>query len=88
MEMENMNVITEEQVNTVAEEVIEAGNADLMSFVTKAGAVAGVALVGFAAYKYGIKPLLAKRKAKKEAAAEDDIVEEYDPADVSEEESK
>ena len=93
MEMENMNVITEENLKDVADNVIELypqeATSGLANYAKIGGACAVVGVGGYLIYKYGVKPLLAKRKAKKAETNEElEVVAEYDSDDVNVEESK
>ena len=63
--METNEIMTNaEDIMDVTEEVATCGGSETLKI---AGVVAGAALVGVAAYKYAIKPLWAKLKAKHEA---------------------
>lgn len=63
--METNEIMTNaEDVMDVTEEVATCGGSKTLKI---AGVVTGAALVGVAAYKYAIKPLWAKLKAKHEA---------------------
>lgn len=63
--METNEIMTNaEDIMDVTEEVATCGGSKALKI---AGVVAGAALVGVAAYKYAIKPLWAKLKAKHEA---------------------
>ena len=63
--METNEIMTNaEDIMDVTEEVTTCGGSKTLKI---AGVVAGAALVGVAAYKYAIKPLWAKLKAKHEA---------------------
>ena len=63
--METNEIMTNaEDIMDVTEEVATCGGSKTLKI---AGVVTGAALVGVAAYKYAIKPLWAKLKAKHEA---------------------
>lgn len=63
--METNEIMTNaEDIMDVTEEVTTCGGSKTLKI---AGVVTGAALVGVAAYKYAIKPLWAKLKAKHEA---------------------
>ena len=63
--METNEVMTNaEDIMDVTEEVATCGGSKTLKI---AGVVTGAALIGVAAYKYAIKPLWAKLKAKHEA---------------------
>jgi hypothetical protein len=63
--METNEIMTNaEDIMDVTEEVATCGGSKTLKI---AGVVTGAALVGIAAYKYAIKPLWAKLKAKHEA---------------------
>lgn len=63
--METNEIMTNaEDIMDVTEEVATCGGSKTLKI---AGVVAGAALVGVTAYKYAIKPLWAKLKAKHEA---------------------
>lgn len=80
--MENKNEImtTEEVMDTTEENVTESSGVALLAL----GLVGGVVLIGGLAYRHGVKPMLAKRKAKKE---QDDGIVDVDAeiADVEDE---
>ena len=63
--METNEIMTNaEDIMDVTEEVATCGRSKTLKI---AGVVTGAALIGVAAYKYAIKPLWAKLKAKHEA---------------------
>ena len=63
--METNEIMTNaEDIMDVTEEVATCGGSKTLKI---AGVVTGAALIGVAAYKYAIKPLWAKIKAKHEA---------------------
>lgn len=63
--METNEIMTNaEDIMDVTEEVSTCGGSKTLKI---AGVVTGAALIGVAAYKYAIKPLWAKLKAKHEA---------------------
>lgn len=63
--METNEIMTNaEDIMDVTEEVATCGGSKTLKI---AGVVTGAALIGVAAYKYAIKPLWAKLKAKHEA---------------------
>lgn len=63
--METNEIMTNaEDIMDVTEEVASCGVSKTLKI---AGVVTGAALIGVAAYKYAIKPLWAKLKAKHEA---------------------
>lgn len=63
--METNEIMTNaEDIMDVTEEVTTCGGSKTLKI---AGVVTGAALIGVAAYKYAIKPLWAKLKAKHEA---------------------
>lgn len=63
--METNEIMTNaEDIMDVTEEVATCGGSKALKI---AGVVTGAALIGVAAYKYAIKPLWAKLKAKHEA---------------------
>jgi hypothetical protein len=72
--MENMNY---EQVIETGEEIVVAG--PKRSWKKTAGAIGIAAILGGLAYKFVVKPLVNKSKAKKElAAGESEDYVEYD----------
>lgn len=63
--METNEIMTNaEDIMDITEEVATCGGSKTLKI---AGVVTGAALIGVAAYKYAIKPLWAKLKAKHEA---------------------
>lgn len=82
--METNEIMTNaEDIMDVTEEVATCEGSKTLKI---AGVVAGAALVGVAAYKYAIKPLWAKLKAKHEAKkASKEIVYVESKADEFEE---
>lgn len=62
--METNEIITNDEVMEKAEEVVTSTGSG--KTLRTLGVIGGVALVGGLAYKYAIKPLISKAKAKKE----------------------
>lgn len=78
--METNEIMTNEEVMDATEEVITTGSGKTLITL---GIIGGAALVSGLAYKYAIKPIIDKVKAKKEP---DDFSDEADVIDVVNEE--
>lgn len=77
--------VVEIPVETIEEAVKDSNNGLLIAV----GVVGLAGVVGFITYKYAVKPLIAKAKAKKEANAEGEEPEEdIEVADYDEEDSE
>ena len=72
--MNTDDIMVNEEVIEVAEEVVNVGNGK--GFKVAAG-VGLAGLGGFAIYRFVVKPLLAKRKAKKEQRLADESVNDF-----------
>lgn len=72
--MNTDDIMLTEEVIEVAEEAVNVGNGK--SFKVAAG-VGLAGLGGYAIYKFIVKPLLAKRKAKKEQRLADESVDDF-----------
>lgn len=87
--MENTNeIMVNEEVMESAEEIVTASSGKALKTL---GIIGGVILVSGLAYKYAIKPAIAKVKAKKEQAEREameevEIDEDIIDADVESEE--
>lgn len=75
--METNEILTNEEVMDVAEEVVTTGSGKALKTL---GIFGGAVLIGGLAYKYAVKPIIAKVKAKKEP--EDDFSDDADDIDV------
>ena len=75
--------ITNEVVENAAEEIVVNESSSMLK---KFGIVGGVLVVGGLAYKYVVKPMVAKKKAAKDEITSDIPVAEYTEEEVSEEE--
>ena len=72
--MNTDDIMVNEEVIEVAEEVVNVGNGK--GFKVAAG-VGLAGLGGFAIYRFVVKPLLAKRKVKKEQRLADESVDDF-----------
>lgn len=79
--MNNNEFMVNEDVIEVTEEIATAGFGK--GFKVAAG-VGLTALGGFVAYKYVIKPMVAKIKAKKEQQRMDEYFDEFEDAEINE----
>jgi hypothetical protein len=84
METNEIMTTNEAVIEEVTEEIANADSGKAMKIAAKVGLAV---LAGVAIYKFAVKPLVAKAKAKKEAKArtEDDIYECDDFAELDDE---
>lgn len=83
METNEIMTTNEEVIEEVTEEIANAGSRKAIKVVAGVGLTV---LAGVAIYKFAVKPLIAKAKAKKEAAAKTDLndYDDYVECDVEE----
>ena len=84
METNEIMTMNEEVIEEVTTEIAEADSGKAMSVIAGVGLAV---LAGTVIYKFAVKPLVAKAKAKKEAKAraeiiEGDFVEDYDEVEA------
>lgn len=79
--MDTNEIMVNEEVIEVTEEIATAGSGNGIKMVAGIGlAVLG----GVAAYKYLIKPMVAKIKAKKEQQAMEEEFDDFEDAEIDE----
>lgn len=74
--METNEILTNEEVMNAAEEVVTESSGKTLKAL---GIFGGAVLIGGLAYKYAVKPIIAKVKAKKEP---DDFSDDADDIDI------
>lgn len=79
--MDTNEIMTNEEVIDVTEEIATAGSGN---GIKVAAGVGLTVLVGFVAYKYVYKPVVAKNKAKKEQQRINAEVDDFDDAEIDE----
>lgn len=70
--METMEIMNDEEVIETTEEILDEDSGNGLKKVVGIGLVG---LVGFAAYRYVAKPIIAKIKARKEQQKENKVVD-------------
>ncbi len=83
--MEENKIMNNEEVIEVTEEIVSKTASHKV--LKMAAGVGLTVIVGGIAYKYIVKPAIAKHKAKKEASAEVDEAVDYEDVDVAENET-
>jgi hypothetical protein len=79
--MDTNEIMVNEEVIDTTEEIATAGSGN---GIKKAVGTGLTLLVGFVAYKYVLKPAIAKIKAKKEQQRIDAEVDDFDDAEIDE----